>query len=88
MSAWNDPTVLHEADCRRCGRTVHDHELLDDGLCYSCQTDVADDDDDEADDGTIAARACELLANAREHAAARRTDLIAAIFDIARGPYL
>ncbi len=81
MTAWNDPTVLHEADCRRCDRTVRDHELLDDGLCYSCQTDVAD--DDEADDGTVAARARELLANAREHAAARRTDLMDTIFDIA-----
>ncbi len=81
MTAWNDPTVRHEADCRRCGCTVRDHELLDDGLCYSCQTDVAD--DDEADDGAIAARARELLANAREHAAARRLELIDAIFDIA-----
>lgn len=80
MTAWNDPTVLHEADCRRCGCTVRDHELLDDGLCYTCQ---ADTDDDEADDGTLAARARELLANARANAAARRTDLIAAIFDIA-----
>lgn len=86
MTAWNDPTVLHEADCRRCGCTVRDHEQLDDGLCYNCQADS--DDDDEADDGAIAARARELLANAREHAAARRTNLIAAIFDIARGPYL
>lgn len=81
MTAWNDPAVLHEADCRRCGCTVRDHELLDDDLCRACQADT--DDDDEADDGTLAARARELLANARANAAARRTDLIAAIFDIA-----
>lgn len=80
MTAWNDPTVLHEADCRRCDRTVRDHEQLDDGLCYSCQADTDDDDDD---DGTVAARARELLANARANAAARKTDLMDAIFDIA-----
>lgn len=80
MTAWNDPTALHEADCRRCGCTFRDHEQLDDGLCRACQ---ADTDDAEADDGTLAARARELLANARERAATRRTDLISAIFDIA-----
>lgn len=81
MPAYNDPTVLHEAECYGCGRIVRDHEQLDDNLnCPTCQ---ADTDDDEADDGTLAARARELLDNARANAAARKIDLMGAIFDIA-----
>jgi len=40
MTHYADPTVLHAADCRTCGRTVRDADVLEDGECPSCVDDA------------------------------------------------
>jgi hypothetical protein len=55
MTLYNDPTVLHAADCLACGRTVNDSDLLDDnGECPPCS------------DGAAKDAALEALIEARE----------------------
>lgn len=52
MSNPLDPTVLHAAECSRCGYTYRDGDILDDNQhCPSCQEELAElsqEDEDEA----------------------------------------
>lgn len=34
---YNDPTILHSAECQRCGREYADGDILDaNGICPEC----------------------------------------------------
>lgn len=41
---YNDPTILHSAECRKCGWKVRDADLLEDGLCLGCANEEAEED--------------------------------------------
>ena len=52
MARYDDPTVLHPAECNSCGKHVRDADVLDDdGDCPACveekyQDECYDGDDD------------------------------------------
>lgn len=51
MSAYNDPTVVHSAECTACYRKVRDADILDDnGECPSCVDERYQDEDGGGDD--------------------------------------
>lgn len=43
-----DPTVLHSAECVRCGVTVRDADNLDDGYRFECLAEIEDEEEAEA----------------------------------------
>lgn len=47
MTHYADPTVLHPAECRRCGLQVRDADELEDGLCAPCEVEERDDEEPE-----------------------------------------
>lgn len=46
---YNDPTILHAGECRKCGLQVRDADLLEDGLCFACVEEEKLDVDDYSD---------------------------------------
>jgi predicted nucleic acid-binding Zn-ribbon protein len=50
--SYNDPTVLHAAECARCGRTYRDGDILDGNQrCPDCVEEIeAQIAEEEADD--------------------------------------
>ena len=51
MPAYNDPTVLHSAECTGCGKTVRDADRLDDnGECPECVEEMYQDECYDGDD--------------------------------------
>ncbi len=49
--SYNDPTVLHSAECQRCGTVYRDGDVLDmHGNCPSCVEEIASESDATEDD--------------------------------------
>lgn len=75
MNDFRDPTILHSAECRKCGFTYSDGDVLDEnGVCPLC---LDEEDDDEAAP-ELEAQARLILSTARQ----RKGDLMDAIFDV------
>lgn len=75
MNDFRDPSILHSAECRKCGFTYSDGDVLDEnGVCPLCQ----DDTDDEEGDPSLREKAALILSTASQ----RKGDLMDAIFDV------
>jgi len=44
-----DPTVLHEAECERCGTVYADGDVLEDGICPVCLAEMEEEEPDDED---------------------------------------
>jgi hypothetical protein len=76
MNDFRDPSILHSAECRKCGFTYSDGDVLDEnGVCPLCQDDYTE---DEEGDPSLREKAAIILSTARQ----RKGDLMDAIFSI------